>query len=178
VADLTAEAFRCRECGLCCHDLLDDRGGTKRGLTLTTKEASLFNPNLIVPLAAFGYEKPETIFLYQLETNDCPFVDQKNKCLIYEKRPLVCRAFPLSQGSFSTKCALFRFLKDFPENMVKVYMDWGKTQLDAERALDEYIVASFRENFSEGIATWSFDLASERWVMKKRYACIDEVIEF
>ncbi|HSQ49219.1 MAG TPA: YkgJ family cysteine cluster protein, partial [Candidatus Deferrimicrobiaceae bacterium] len=96
------QSFRCSECGTCCRDIFDDRGGDKRGLTLTADEALLFPENLIAPLAAFGFEQPETIFLHQLKVKDCPLIDQ-NKCMIYEKRPLVCRAFPLSQGGYSTK---------------------------------------------------------------------------
>lgn len=171
------ELFRCLECGICCSDIFDDRGGEKRGLTLTPQEAQLFPKELIAPLAAFGFQQPETIFLYQLKTKDCPLLDQ-NKCSLYEKRPLLCRAFPLSQGGYSTKCRQFRFAKNFPENFVKIVIDWGKTQLDAEKDVDAYIISSFKKYFAEGIASWSFDLATDKWKLKKRYHTIDESVEF
>jgi Fe-S-cluster containining protein len=171
------ELFKCLECGICCRDIFDERGGEKRGLTLTLQEARLFPEDLIAPLAAFGFQQPETIFLYQLKIKDCPLISQ-NKCTIYEKRPLVCRAFPLSQGGYSTKCRRFRFAKDFPENFVKIVIDWGKTQIEAEKDLDAYIIRSFKKYFIKGIASWSLDLATDKWKLRKRYETIDESVEF
>jgi Fe-S-cluster containining protein len=177
-ADLSLEAFTCLKCGNCCKDLFDTRGGEKRGLTLTIEESYLFSDKLITPLAAFGFEAPSVIFLYQLSTKDCPHTNKENQCGIYQKRPLVCQAFPLSQGRFSTKCKLFWFLKDFPENTVKVVIDWGKTQLEAERRLDDYIIAAFKNNFAQRIGSWSFDLDDGTWKLKKRYNSINETVEF
>jgi len=171
------ELFRCLECGICCRDIFDDRGGEKRGLTLKPEEALLFPENLIAPLAAFGLEQAETIFLYQLKANNCPLIDQ-NRCMIYERRPLLCRAFPLSQGGYSTKCKQFRFARNFPENFVKIVIDWGKTQLDAEKELDAYIIGSFKKYFVKGIGSWSFDLATNKWKLKKRYDTISDSVEF
>ncbi len=165
-------------CGLCCRDLFDDREGHKRGLTLTIEEVLLFPKDLISPLMAVGMEKPEEIILYQLNTKDCPFIDQINKCQIYEKRPLVCRAFPLSQGAYSTKCKLFSFAKNFPENFVKIAIDWGETQLDAESQLDRYIIGKFERGFKRGIGTWSFDLANKRWALRKRYDRYNGAVSF
>ncbi len=172
------EAFICKKCGSCCKNLFDNRVNQKRGLTLTTSEAKLFPEAIIAPLAAFGKDAPENIFLYQLSTNDCPYLNHNNQCDIYEKRPLVCRTFPLSQGSFSTKCRLFWFLRDFPENTVKVVIDWGKTQLEAEWQLDDYILSSYKTYFTNGIASWSFDLASKKWMLIKRYNNLEEKLEF
>jgi Fe-S-cluster containining protein len=172
------EEFTCLKCGRCCHDLFDDRDGNKRGLILTTNETSLFPNGSVAPLAAFGFQEPSFIFLYQLSVIDCPHINQKNECMIYERRPLVCRSFPLTQGSFSTKCKLFHFLRDFPENSVKVLIDWGITQLEAEQQLDGYIVASYRKNFQPEIGSWSYDLADSKWRLKKRCCTINDTIEF
>jgi Fe-S-cluster containining protein len=172
------EEFTCKKCGSCCKDLFDNRSNQKRGLTLTVSEAKLFPDTLIAPLAAFGKAAPENIFLYQLITNDCPYLNSKNQCDIYDKRPLVCKTFPLSQGSFSIKCRLFWFLKDFPENSVKVVIDWGKIQLEAEIQLDDYILSSFKTYFTQGVASWGFDLSDKKWVLIKRYNNIEEKLEF
>ncbi len=123
-------------------------------------------------------ENPESVILYQLKANDCPYVNQNDKCVIYEKRPLVCRAFPLSQGAYSTKCRLFRFAKNFPEGFVKIAIDWGNTQLDAERKLDKHIIEHFKNAFKKGIGVWSFDLASEQWKLKMSCEKEDDTIEF
>ena len=141
-------------------------------------EATLFPENLISPLMAIGTEKPSLLILYQLNVNECLFIDQTNKCMIYKDRPLVCQAFPLSQGRYSTKCKLFSFAKNFPENSVKIAIDWGNTQLEAEQKLDQYIIYNFRKWFRTGIGTWSFDLATKQWVLRKRYDCIDETVSF
>jgi Fe-S-cluster containining protein len=176
--DLALEVFKCKKCGNCCKDLFDFRRGEKRGLTLTTQEAALFSDKEIAPLAAFGFDSPNIIFLYQLSVKDCPHINIENHCTIYEKRPLICRAFPLTEGSFSTKCKLFWFLKDFPENTVKVVIDWGKTQLEAEKQLDDYIIATYKSNFAEGLCSWSFDLDNGKWKLIKKYRSINEIIEF
>jgi len=172
------EVFTCRKCGQCCKNLIENKSNHRRGLTLTADEAKLFSDALIAPLAAFGSDAPNIVFLYQLSTNDCPYLNQNNQCDIYEKRPLVCRSFPLTQGSFSTKCDRFWFFKDFPENSVKIALDWGKTQLDAEKQLDDYILRVFKTNFSQGIASWSFDLTDKKWKLIKRYNNSRENVEF
>ena len=175
---MSGKSFKCLQCGTCCRDLFDYVDSQKRGLTLTLDEATLFPENLISPLMAIGTEKPSLLILYQLNVNECPFIDQSNKCMIYEKRPLVCRAFPLTQGSYSTKCKLFGFAKNFPENSVKIAMDWGNIQLEAERTLDQYILENFEKWYRNGIATWSFDLATHQWVLRKRYDNYEGAVSF
>ena len=175
---MSGSLFRCLKCGSCCRDIFDDREGHKRGLTLTAEEASLFPGNLIAPLMALGMEKPEIIILYQLNVNDCPFIDQTNNCRMYEKRPLICRAFPLSQGGYSTKCKLFSFPKNFPENFVKIAINWGVSQLEAETQLDQHIISHFKKEFKKRIGTWSFDLGSNQWALRKRYDECDEPVSF
>jgi hypothetical protein len=34
--------------------------------------------------------------IYQLNLNVCPYITRNNRCTIYTRRPLVCRAHPLS----------------------------------------------------------------------------------
>jgi hypothetical protein len=106
---LPLEEFKCKKCGNCCKNLFDDLKGEKRGLTLTPEESQLFPEKLVAPLAAFGLDAPDIIFLYQLSVNDCIYFNKENKCEIYENRPLVCRSFPLTQGSFSTNVNFFGF---------------------------------------------------------------------
>jgi Fe-S-cluster containining protein len=170
--------FKCLHCGECCKNLFDNIGGEKRGLTLTVEESLLFPNEIVAPLAAFGLKNPETVFLYQLSLNNCPQINKENKCAIYEKRPLVCRSFPLTQGSFSTKCTRFWFFKNFPENSVKIAIDWGTIQLNAEKQLDAYIMDVFKRNFLQGIGSWFFDLENKTWKLKKRYLSDAETVEF
>jgi len=158
--------FQCLRCGTCCRDLFNDKAGLKKGISLTKSETKLFPEKMISPHMAVGMEKPKTIILYQLNASDCPFIDHSNKCLIYANRPLMCQAFPIVNGIYSGKCKFFSFSKAG----TKININWVEgNQLEAFGKLDRYIMNQFKRNFKKGIATWSFDLATNQWVLKNRY---------
>lgn len=69
--------------------------GMLQGLCLTKEEAKEFDPKFIMPYIAIGDKEPTTIVYYQLILADCPHLNEKNECKIYEKRPLIC-SFPRS----------------------------------------------------------------------------------
>jgi Fe-S-cluster containining protein len=176
---LSGLTFKCLQCGSCCKGLLSDLNLPKRGLTLTANESKLFPKELISPQMAIGTRKPETIILYQLNVNDCPFLDANNKCKIYAKRPLICRSFPLTLSmGYSTKCNLFSFARNAPDNQIKLVIDWDSSQMEACLKLDRYIMNRFHREFKKGIGTWAFDLETNEWKLRNRYYSKTDVISF
>lgn len=82
--------FKCSRCGYCCTHLLTSRGDLTYGLYLSPSEAKYFPKEVVFPL----FKNGDNIFAYQLGMDICPHFNE-NKCLIYENRPLGCKAFPL-----------------------------------------------------------------------------------
>jgi Fe-S-cluster containining protein len=87
IAILKGYDFQCITCGCCCYQ--------KKGVYMTTEEKKLLGDHpSIVPL-----EKPVSdLYTYRIlpsEDDRCPFLDD-NHCTIYEKRPELCRRFPLT----------------------------------------------------------------------------------
>lgn len=167
--------FRCLRCGTCCKNTFTDKDELKNGISLTKSEKNLFPDKMISPQMAVGMEKPKVIILYQLNVSDCPHIDQSNKCLIYANRPLMCQAFPIVNGVYSGKCKFFRFGKAGAE----IKISWVEgNQPGAYGKLDRYIMNQFKRNFKKGIGTWSFDLATNQWILKNRYKTSNGPISF
>jgi len=158
--------FECKKCGTCCRNLFDDIQGIRKGLLLTAKEVSLFPSEMISPSSAVGTEKRKKIIIYQLNVNTCPRIDNKNECLIYDKRPLMCKAFPYESGSFSTKCTVFSRRK-----VGQFYCDFAPSefQIDASEKLNRYVRNRFRKYFIRGIKVWEYDLTTKNWVFKAQH---------
>jgi Fe-S-cluster containining protein len=79
--------FQCIRCGCCCYQ--------REGVYMTTEEKELLGDHpSIAPL-----EKPVSgLYTYRIlpsEGDRCPFLAD-NHCTIYEKRPELCRRFPLT----------------------------------------------------------------------------------
>jgi Fe-S-cluster containining protein len=100
--------FECKKCGYCCKTLLQYKKGVLRGLALLTEEEKkLFDGKDISPALGFGNEgSPIQIASYQLNLAKCPQIDENNRCKIYDKRPLVCRAFPITSNIGRNAAAL------------------------------------------------------------------------
>lgn len=162
--------FRCKKCGKCCKGLLNDDYGTNKGLTLTTNEAKLFPSELIAPQTAFGRNRPDTVVLYQLTVDVCPFFNETEKiCRIYEKRPLICRVFPMSLAlHYNANCTVFSFTGKLAPHM-KLFIDWPDTHVEACQKLNSYVHSRFDKVFEKGIGTWAYDLESKQWKLMHRY---------
>ncbi len=92
--------FKCLHCGRCCRNILRGYNGIISGLVLFPDETELFPKETVFPSIGLGFDridplKPESIVTYQIDSEDCPHLSEKNTCKIYDKRPLICRAFPL-----------------------------------------------------------------------------------
>ena len=95
-----------------------------------------------------------------MNVDTCPHVD-KNTCLIYDKRPLMCKAFPFFSGDFSIKCPVFSYRKvgQFYDNFIP-----SRPQVGASEKFDRYVWNRFRKYFVKGIKLWDYDLATKKWV--------------
>ena len=103
--------FKCLKCITCCRNIIEILGVVKRGLPLTENETVLFSKELVSPKLAIGLTEPETISLYQLNIDVCPYLNEKNQCQKYETRPLMCKFFPIAAGDISNRCKTFSYRK-------------------------------------------------------------------
>jgi len=158
-----SEIFQCKKCGTCCRNLFDEIRGMRTGLSLTAKEVSLFPSEMISPHLSVGTEQRKKIITYQLNVNTCPHVNNKNACLIYDKRPLICKAFPFKSGNFSIKCTVLSYRKvgQFYSDVVP-----SELQIDASDKLQRYMWNRVRKYFIKGIKLWECNLATKNWVLK------------
>ena len=92
--------FECLQCGRCCIDILIDALGSLKGPYLSKEEAEVFPPDTVSPSIGRGHDVDNiTVTRYQINQAHCPHLIEDNQCQIYDKRPLVCRRFPLMFSS-------------------------------------------------------------------------------
>jgi len=96
--------WECSKCGLCCAESISNTSLCKFGITLLPHEVKLFPKRYIKPAYGIGKKgrsrpRPVVIIAYQNISEPCCHYDEKTRlCRIYEKRPTVCREFPLEGG--------------------------------------------------------------------------------
>jgi Fe-S-cluster containining protein len=141
-------------------------------LFLTKEETALFPPDLILPRIGIGLTEPSMILAYQLNVDICPHLSNNSKCKIYEKRPLMCKAFPYSKGNISSKCMFFSPKKreQFYNNIFPM-VEMRK----ADEELNKYALNILKANFKAGIKEWVYDLAAKKWIFKTQYDSLPEV---
>src|SRR3972149_8581906 len=155
--------FKCLKCGTCCKNLLEDfDDGLRRGLVLTAKETKLFPAEIISPKMAIGVNTPKIILQYQLNANNCPHINEKNECKIYNNRPLMCRAFPYESGTVSNKCKVFHDVKiGEPVDTEISYIE-----MEASEKLNRHTLNLFQKEYGNGMKLWEYDLATKKWLLK------------
>lgn len=103
------QEFECHpNCGQCCDRQVSMIDGKEFGMYLSPDEVERFPEASVFPI----FRKGGKVFAYQMGQHLCPnlIVEEGRKsCGIYERRPLVCRAFPAAydNGCFiilSDKC--------------------------------------------------------------------------
>lgn len=150
--------FKCSRCGFCCRALLSLKSGVVMGMSLTKEEVDMFDPKYISPCMAIGTDKPSHIIIYQLNRGICPFINEKNECKIYQKRPLVCQSFPIEVtfmgGIVHSECSQSKVL---PKD--------GTAITDAGIKINQYILKNFKEISSKKRKMWYYDLATKKWVV-------------
>jgi len=149
------------KCGTCCRSLLEESEGVLKGLTLTANETDLFPSSMVSPQTALGRKKPARIINYQLNVDYCPHINQRNECEIYDKRPLICRAFPYIQGNFSVKCPIFKKL--FKREGLRVTFPMSHAEVEASLKRDRLTQNLLKRYWKKGSKMWIYDLRSKQW---------------
>ena len=161
-----SEILQCKRCGSCCRNLFDDNKGIRKSLVLTAKEIGFFPSEMISPSLAVGTEKRKKVITYQLNVNTCPHIDKNNECLIYDNRPLKCKAFPYESGNFSNTCTVLSYRK-----VGQSYCDFAPSisHIDASEKLNRYITNRLKKHFKKGYKVWDFDLLVEKWIIRAQH---------
>lgn len=130
---------------------------------LTEEEKKLFDEKNITPAFAFGNEgSPMQIASYQLNLAKCPHIDENNKCKIYDKRPLACRAYPitsnLGRNVADLKCPQ---VGKYSENELRQLM-FSDTYEEAINKVNGHVGSCFRK-YGKKTKLMRFDLATKKW---------------
>ena len=172
--NLTNPMFECVKCGKCCKDLRQKR---EAGLMLYRDEVSLFPENLVQPCLAVG-KKPNhgsfKILTYQLTPNTCPHL-KDNKCAIHEKRPSMCRGYPLRfrepepdkfYFEMAPECTALRKIKNKHGEKTEILFDperEPKAFLSRRKEMQE-----FWQLKSGKYKQWVFNLQTRQWQRYRR----------
>jgi Fe-S-cluster containining protein len=156
--------FECKKCGYCCKTLLEYEGGVLMGLALLTEEEKkLFDEKDISPAFGFGNEiSPTQIASYQLNLAKCPHIAENNRCKIYDKKPLACRAYPITSN-------IGRNVADLKCPQVGKYSESELCHLMFSDMYEEAVnkinccVGSFFRKYGKKNRLMRFDLASKKW---------------
>lgn len=158
--------FECQRCGTCCRNLLETKNYIRRGLPLTEQEVSLFPQELVSPKLAIGATEPKIVILYQLNVNVCPYINDKNECGKYEKRPLMCQSFPVVAGGLSNRCRVFSYRKVGVSYADPYPM---KRQLEASNKFDAYLRNRIKKHYRKNLKVWEYDLSTGQWIDRGFY---------
>ena len=87
--------FRCRECGECCKVLFGKRFGAailpEEKVRLETIAKRI---GVTVDFYPLTKDLGGNVTTYQFTDKRCPFLNVHDKCMIYNWRPLLCKAYP------------------------------------------------------------------------------------
>jgi Fe-S-cluster containining protein len=153
--------FSCTRCGYCCRTLFVEQSGVINGLCLTEDEITLFDPKLVSPYMALGVEEPTNIIMYQLNQAVCPYINKKNECNVYDRRPLVCQSYPVQvtvMGSFVEN--------DCPQSKYIQNNEFLTTEAGLKTNL--YVMNKFAKYRTKQSKMWFFNLATKKWVIAKK----------
>jgi Fe-S-cluster containining protein len=164
-------SFNCRQCGICCRDLLQKDAGILRGLTLLPKETVEFDEEQVKPYLGYGkhpYETEFKILAYQLNVEECPHLTE-DKCSIYPRRPSTCRQFPFSLDPDKEEGVLLGVDMNCPAAVDLVNTSGGMLDFpDKGSAMEIYKLKKLVTDNPRKV--WLYDLGSGKWV---RYDKLD-----
>jgi Fe-S-cluster containining protein len=137
---------------------------------LLPQETNLFPEEDVSPMWAIetrGHSRPARPkpAIYQLNRQTCPYLTRQNKCLIYKRRPLICRAYPLTihidgKADLDKKCQAC--------HQAKLYNIEGKPKdlfpkevLNANVALHRAYYKTFIGEYDK---VFLFDLKTKTWL--------------
>lgn len=168
--------FSCRRCGACCKNLIVETYGCHIGPFLMKNEVSLFPAGTVSPCWAVGMRgrsrSRPNVKSYQLNVENCPYLTPKNLCQIYERRPVICRAHPLTlhvnpttmrvtSASVDSKCVTCRELGIGKEGTFRVLGQcFSEDILRANVIMASYLGQMFQ---TQGQQVWLYDLKIKQW---------------
>lgn len=136
------------------------KGDETTGLTLFPEETHLFLEDTIRPYLGKGVNSVSEVFTYQHTGNVCiNLVD--NKCRVYEKRPTMCRSFPVKVGEHG-----LRFISGCPgvKEMLKHSRNLTHDMYEVQAAISmTERLYDFYKSFKEGERRWKYNLVKEEW---------------
>jgi Fe-S-cluster containining protein len=135
---------------------------------LFPEEKMLFPKEYTSPCQGVGRTPDDERFKivnYQLTLNVCPHLDD-NVCRIYEKRPLICRAYPFKGSTIEPDCAFkVELSKRFP-NIDEFYF-----ASNDEILISDQIARKIRESYKskqKQAGLWEYDLMKKKWLLSVR----------
>jgi Fe-S-cluster containining protein len=170
--------FNCLCCGACCKNLivtLDEKDGVpgkyKVGLMLLQEELLLFAAEDIKPMWAINTKgkrranRPKVI-LYQMTRQTCPYITKTNRCLIYKRRPTICRGYPLmihpnNTATLDLKCTACH-KQNLYDTTNKVYKVFPEEIINAQLKLHRNMRTLFMTESYD--MPFLFDLKTESWI--------------
>lgn len=156
--------FDCKRCGTCCRNLIKtDSEGYTLGLALIGDETVLFPEDVVSPHLAVGLGEPSTIISHQVSIGVCPHMNVENRCLIYERRPTACRAFPYSITASSVTAWPDCTLIDEQMEAGRKPAMFSRIQSDACTELSVYYFDMALKHMPVGGKAWFFDLRDRAW---------------
>lgn len=145
--------FDCSRCGACCTNIIGKSGELEFGIYLEPKDIDNFSPESVFPLLGKG--SSIEITAYQVGTINCPnYVEKEGKgsCQIYDKRPLVCKSFPvISRFKLSEGCPAVQKATD------GINLDSLKLEMQAHNQR----VGQLAKN---SVNEWIWPLNLKRWI--------------
>jgi Fe-S-cluster containining protein len=167
-----SEKFDCKKCGFCCRTLLEnEKNGMVLGLSLITEEETeMFDPKFIAPFVAIGVKVPTTVIFHQLILSECPHINEKNECMIYEKRPLICRTFPaipeFNRVVILPKCPQIGRHFTSAGKMCPVFIEDDNIEEALKKANIIFLTWN-QKCLEKGLRFWIFNLATKKWEIQK-----------
>ena len=161
--------FDCLKCGHCCRNLLHKKYEIITGVSLTPEETGLFPQEHIFPSTGIGhYGRPKKIITYQLNLNTCPYL-QEQRCTIYDRRPLACRAYPFEMEKVEPMRILIdencRWFKEkvVAKGLTKKVLTYRKKIIAREEYEACWKLFQHGREFIESKNKWWFDLSRKAW---------------
>ena len=149
----------CVQCGRCCSHLR--KGDETVGLTLFPEEIHPFPESTVKPHLGKGIEGHTKVFTYQHTENVCVNL-RDNLCTIYDRRPLMCRSFPVKVGArgltFSPGCKAF--IKTVKNSKKSKNRDMEEVRAALEIAERLY---KFHSSLEEGEGKFRYNLLTDMW---------------
>ena len=175
--------FECLRCGSCCRNLivtLDEKDGVmskyKVGLMLLPEETRLFASEDVSPMWAINTKgkrrpgRPKAI-LYQLTRQTCPYLTRDNRCLVYKRRPTICRGYPLTIALDNTATLDLKCISCHKHNLYETTNELGKVfpeeiisaQIKLHKKMREIFTAEhYSKPFIFDLKTWSWQPLTEK----------------